>query len=412
MIMRHTKNKNLITLILGMLATVSPFAIDFYLPAFAQIADDFETTTARISLSVSSYFIGMALGQLLYGPLLDRFGRKAPLYAGLLIFIIASIGCTFSHRVELLITLRFIQALGGSVAGVAAMAMVKDFFPPEQGPRIFAMLILTIGLSPLLAPTIGGFVATAFNWKAVFILLALIAMFAMTIVFLFLPEGQEPDKTVSLKLIPMAKTYFSILSDAQFFTYTISGSFAFATLFIYVAGSPIVFIELFHVSPQVYGAIFAFLSIGFIGASQLNIFLVKKFSSNDIFRFALIIQVIAGFVFLAVAWFGWMNLYSTILMLFIFLSCVGLINPNASALALAPFTKNIGSAAAMLGCSQIGIAALASIAVGMFESVSMLPMIASMVATASFALFLLLRGEKKMAGKIVAADTTKSAVVH
>jgi len=395
-----------------MLATVSPFAIDFYLPAFSQIATALGTNTARISLSVSSYFIGMALGQIIYGPLLDRYGRKRPLYIGLTIFIIASIGCTFSHRVEMLITLRFIQALGGSVAGVAAMAMVKDFFPPAQGPRIFAMLILTIGLSPLLAPTIGGFVATAYNWQAVFILLSLIALFAMTIVFLFLPEGQEPDKTVTLKAKPMAKTYLSILSDTQFFTYALAGSFSFATLFIYVAGSPIVFIELFHVSPKMYGGIFAFLSVGFIGASQLNIFLIKKFSSNEIFRFALILQVISGFVFLCIAVYGLMNLYSTILMLFIFLSCVGLINPNASALALAPFTKNIGSAAAMLGCSQIGIAALASIAVGMFDAVSMLPMIASMVSTACIALFFLLRGEKKMEGNIIAADAGNGTAVH
>ncbi|WP_028981279.1 multidrug effflux MFS transporter [Sporocytophaga myxococcoides] len=410
--MRHTQNKNVITLILGMLATVSPFAIDFYLPAFSQIAEDLQTSTARISLSVSSYFIGMALGQLIYGPLLDRYGRKPPLFAGLIIFVIASLGCTFSYRVEQLIILRFIQALGGSVAGVAAMAMVKDFFTASQGPRIFAMLILTIGLSPLLAPSIGGFVAESFNWKAVFVLLAFIAVFAMTIVFLFLPEGQEPDREVTLKLQPMAKTYVSILSDTQFFTYTVSGSFAFATLFIYVAGSPIVFIELFHVSPQMYGAIFALLSVGFIGASQLNILLVRKFPSNAIFRFSLIVQVLAGFIFLMVALYGGMNLYSTILMLFIFLSCVGLINPNASTLALAPFTKNIGSAAAMLGCSQIGIAALASIAVGLFKAASILPMIASMVATSSFALFLLWRGEKKMAGKVVMADVNSGPIAH
>lgn len=395
-----------------MLATVSPFAIDFYLPAFTQIANDLGTTTARISLSVSSYFIGMALGQLIYGPLLDRFGRKRPLYIGLCIFIVASIGCTFSYHVEMLIGLRFIQALGGSVAGVAAMAMVKDFFPPAQGPRIFAMLILTIGLSPLLAPSIGGFVSTAFNWQAVFFLLALIALFAITIVYLFLPEGQEPDQAVTLQFKPMANTYLSILAETQFFTYTLAGSFSFATLFIYVAGSPIVFIELFNVSPQVYGGIFAFLSIGFIGASQLNIFLIKKFTSNDIFRVALFVQVAAGIVFLLVAWNGWMNLYATICMLFIFLSCVGLINPNASALALAPFTKNIGSAAAMLGFSQIGIAAVASIAVGMFDAASVLPMIASMVATACVALFFLLWGEKKMAGKIVAADPDSAPVAH
>ncbi len=407
-----TQNKNIITLILGMLATVTPFAIDLYLPSFSQIANDLNTTTAKISLSVSSYFIGMALGQLLYGPLLDRFGRKKPLYVGLVIFIIASIGCTFSKSVELLVTLRFIQALGGSVAGVASVAMVKDFFPPEQGARIFAMLILTIGVSPLLAPTVGGFVTTTIGWKAVFFLLTLIALLAMAIVFLYLPEGHEPDATVSLKLKPMLKTYFSILTDTQFFTYTIAGSFSFATLFIYVAGSPIVFMEIFQVSPQQYGGIFAFLSVGFIGSSQLNIYLTKKFTSKEIFRFALIMQVIAGILFLVIGWNNWMNLYSTILMFFIFLSCVGLINPNATALALAPFTKNVGSAAAMLGCTQIGIAALASIGVGMFDSSNMFAMIALMVATSSFALFLLVMGEKKIGENIITDDVTKGTIAH
>jgi len=410
--MRHTQNKNIITLILGMLATVSPFAIDFYLPSFSIIATHLETTTAKVSLSVSSYFIGMALGQLIYGPLLDRFGRKKPLYLGLIIFMIASIACTFATSVEILVSVRFLQALGGSVAGVAAIAMVKDFFPSEQAARIFAMLILTIGLSPLLAPSIGGYVATVLDWKAVFFLLAGIGLFAMTIVFLFLPEAHEPDETVSLQLKPMVQTYISILSDKQFFTYTIAGSFSFATLFIYVAGSPIVFMELFHVSPQVYGGIFAFLSIGFIGASQLNIFLTKKFSNASIFRFALIVQVIAGVVFFFVTCNGWMNLYSTILMLFIFLSCVGLINPNASALALAPFTKNIGSAAAMMGCSQIGIAALASIGIGMFDIVSILPMTTLMAGTSVLALIIFILGEKKMGGKIVATDVNSGTVVH
>lgn len=409
---QHTQNKNLITLILGMLATVTPFAIDLYLPAFSHIAEDLGTTTAKVSLSVSSYFIGMALGQLLYGPLLDRFGRKKPLYVGLTLFIIASIGCTLPKSVEVLVILRFMQALGGSVAGVAAVAMVKDFFPPEQGAKVFAMLILTIGLSPLLAPTIGGFVATAFGWKAVFFLLSLIALFAITIILLYLPEGHIPDKTVSLRLKPMLKTYFAILTNAQFFTYTIAGSFSFAMLFIYVAGSPIVFMEIFHVSPQMYGGIFAFLSIGFIGASQLNIYLTKKFSSQDIFRIALIMQVIAGFVFLFVAWNNWMTLYSTILMFFILLSCVGLINPNGTALSLAPFTKNIGSASAMLGCTQIGIAALASIGVGMFDSSSIFATIALMAGTSAFALFLLLIREKKIAGKIIAAGVNETAIVH
>jgi DHA1 family bicyclomycin/chloramphenicol resistance-like MFS transporter len=244
------------------------------------------------------------------------------------------------------------------------------------------------------------------------VLLAVIALFAMIIVFLFLPEGQQPDKSVTLKIKPMAKTYRSILSNTQFLTYTLAGSLSFASLFIYVAGSPIVFMDLFHLSKEAYGGIFAFLSIGFIGASQLNIFLVKKFSSASIFRFALRLQVFTGIVFVVIAWNGWMDLNLTLLMLFIFLSCVGLINPNASALALAPFTNNIGSAAAMMGCSQIGIAAIASVAVGMFDATSVLPMVLSMASTAFFAGVFLQRGEKKMVGNIIEADSSQSAVMH
>src|SRR5687767_1114141 len=165
------QNSTLIILILGALSTVSPFAIDMYLPAFSDIARDFGTTPARISLSVTSYFIGMAIGQMLYGPLLDRFGRKKPLYAGLAVFIIASICCTQSGSVESLVIFRFIQALGGSAAWVGASAMVRDFFPVDESARMFSMLILIIGLSPLLAPTIGGFISTALGWQAVFYVL-------------------------------------------------------------------------------------------------------------------------------------------------------------------------------------------------------------------------------------------------
>ena len=169
-------SKVFIIWILGALATVTPIAIDLYLPAFSQIAQDFGTTAAKISLSISSYFIGMAIGQMLYGPLLDRFGRKRPLYGGLLIFIAASIGCMQSWSADTLIVLRFLQALGGSAAWVAAVAMVRDFFPIQESARIFSLLILILGVSPLLAPSIGGFITTAWGWQAIFMVLAAVAL--------------------------------------------------------------------------------------------------------------------------------------------------------------------------------------------------------------------------------------------
>jgi DHA1 family bicyclomycin/chloramphenicol resistance-like MFS transporter len=406
------KEKRLIIWILGALATVTPFAIDLYLPAFSQIANDFGTTVSTVSLSVSSYFIGMAMGQILYGPLLDRFGRKPPLYVGLVVFILASIGCMQSGSVNVMIGLRFLQALGGSVAWVAAVAMVRDFFPVEESAKVFSLLILIIGLSPLLAPTLGGFIVTLWGWQAVFIVLASIAVFVLMLVLLFLPEGHRPDPTVSLKPRPIILTFINVVRNPQFATYTFSGAFAFATLFIYVAGSPVIFMEMYHVSPQGYGGIFALLSVGFIGGSQLNIWLNRTYSSARIFHVALICQVITSFVFLICVFYGWIGLNATIGMFFICLTCVGLINPNANALALALFVRNIGSASALLGCTQIGVAALASSGVGLFNSGDIVPIVALLTTTTSVALIILLIGLRSLDKELLAVKSDAGPSSH
>lgn len=406
------KEKRLIIWILGALATVTPFAIDFYLPAFSQIAQDFNTTASTVSLSVSSYFIGMAIGQILYGPLLDRFGRKRPLYVGLVVFILASVGCMQSGNVHVMVGLRFLQALGGSVAWVAAVAMVRDFFPVEESAKVFSLLILIIGLSPLLAPTLGGFIVTLWGWQAVFIVLGAIALLVLILVVLFLPQGHQPDHTVSLKPKPIILTFINVIRNPQFATYTFSGAFAFATLFIYVAGSPVIFMEMYHVSPQVYGGIFALLSVGFIGGSQLNILLTRTYKSAHIFRAALIFQVVASFLFLILVSYEWIGLYSTIGMFFICLTCVGLINPNANALALAPFVRNIGSASALLGCTQIGVAALASSGVGIFNAEDIVPVIALLPATTSVAFIILFVGLRSIDKSALTVNSNTGPAAH
>ena len=406
------KEKRLIIWILGALATVTPFAIDLYLPAFSQIADDFGTTPTTVSLSVSSYFIGMAIGQILYGPLLDRFGRKPPLYVGLIVFILASIGVMQSGSIEVMIGLRFLQALGGSAAWVGAVAMVRDFFPVEESAKVFSLLILIIGLSPLLAPTLGGFIVTLWGWQAEFIVLASIALFVLILVLFFLPKGYRPDPTVSLKPKRIILTFIGVVRNPQFATYTFSGAFAFATLFIYVAGSPVIFMEMYHVSPQAYGGIFALLSVGFIGGSQLNIWLTRTYTSERIFRVALICQVITSFLFLLCVFYGWLGLYGTIAMFFVCLSCVGLINPNANALALAPFVKNIGSASALLGCTQIGIAALASSGVGIFDSGDIVPIIGLLTTTTSVALIILIIGLRSVDKASLAVNSNTGQTPH
>ena len=381
---------------------MTPFAIDMYLPAFAEIAEDFGTTPARISLSATSYFVGVAIGQMIYGPLLDRYGRKRPLYVGLSIFLVACIGCTQVTSTEGLVVLRFIQALGGCVAWVSALAMVRDFFPVEESARIFSMLILVIGLSPLLAPTLGGFIAAGLGWQAVFIALALIVFLILMLTIFFLPEGHKPDPTVSLKARPMLMTFGSIFRHPKFYTYSLAGAFSFSTLFIYVAGSPVIFMENYDVSPQTYGGIFALLSVGFIGGSQLNILVNKKYSSEKIFNAALTVLVITAIVFAIGSWKGWYGLEATIAIFFVALSCLGFTNPNATALALSPFTRNVGSASALLGFIQIGVAGTASACIGLLNSSDSVPVAATMAATSLLAFILLKFGRKRIVQAVAA----------
>ncbi len=368
-----------------------------YLPAFRQIANDFHSTPAKISLSVTSYFAGLAIGQMLYGPLLDRFGRKKPLYFGLLLYITCSIGCLQAKTVEMLVALRFIQALGGCVAWVGAMTMVRDFFPVEESAKIYSLLILIIGLSPLLAPTIGGFITTGLGWHWVFIVLAIMVSLVLVVTFFWLPEKHKADTSVSLSIKPMTATFWSVLKTPSFYRYSLSGAFSFATLFIYVAGSPIIFMGVFHVSPQVYGGIFALLSVGFIGGNQLNIFVLRKYKSREIFRVALLMQAIINLVFLLGAWYGWWGLATTIGMFFISLSCIGFTYPNASALALASFTRNLGTASALLGFLQMGIGGILSAGVGIFNSTSSIPVVAVMAAASVIALGILMAEKKRVA---------------
>src|SRR3984957_17094463 len=200
-------NRLFIILILGALSTISPLAVDMYLPAFAQIAGAMHTTVAKISLSLASYFIGLAAGQLISGPLLDRFGRKKPLYVGLILFIAMSIACMFVRTKESLIVLRCFQALGGCAAQVAAMAMVRDFFPVKESAKILSLLILILGVSPLFAPTIGSFISAYLGWQWVFVVLAAFVFVLLLVVFFLLPEGHRPDRTISLHPVPIFRNF-------------------------------------------------------------------------------------------------------------------------------------------------------------------------------------------------------------
>ncbi|MES2849432.1 MAG: multidrug effflux MFS transporter [Bacteroidota bacterium] len=390
----RSKQQNFfLILILGALNTITPFSIDMYLPAFPRIASDFNTTIEKVALSVSTYFLGYAVGQIIYGPLLDRFGRKPPLYVGLLLYIIATIGCFTTSTIEALWVIRFIQALGGCVASVAAMAMVRDFFPVEKSASVISFLVLILGASPLLAPTVGSFIIDWWGWHFVFIMLAAITFIILLAVFFFLPEGHAPDKTISLKPSPIIKGFKEVLTNPRFYVFALAGSFSFSGLFVYVAHSPAIFMDHFHLSGKLYGAVFALLSVGFIGGSQMNHILTKKFSNQQILKTVLIVQVIIATLFLTGSVKEWYGLTVVIVFLFILLSCCGITYPNAAALCMAPFSKNAGTASSLLGFIQIGIGGLISGSVSMLPFDAITAMAFVMASTTIIALIILLSGK-------------------
>ena len=403
-----TRHNNWIIVLLGALCVVTPFAVDMYLPAFSVIAAEFKTTTPAISLTLSTYFVGFALGQMLYGPLLDRYGRKRPLYVGLTVYILSSIGCAMAHSLHAFIALRFLEALGGCVAQVGAIAMVRDFFPVKESAKIFSLLFLMIGVSPLLAPTIGSLLIAGLGWRWIFVVLAAIAFVILMCTFLLLPEGHQPDHSVSLRPEPMLRGFWMILKQPQFLTYTIAGAFSFAGLFAYVAGSPIIFMDGFHLGTKAFGVVFAVLVMGFIGGNQLNVFLLRRFTSQQIFFAALVLQVAIGALFFAGMLSHMLGLKVTLVLFFGFLSCIGLTYPNSAALALAPFSSHAGRASALLGCLQTGTGALISMGIGMLGASSVVSLLSS---TALVALVVLLVGRNSIR-QIVENEEQDALVLH
>jgi len=372
-------------MILGSLAALGPFSVDMYLPGFPAMAKDLHTDAASVGLSLASFFVGISAGQLLYGPLLDRFGRKPPLILGLVLYVISSIACAYSPSVESLIGFRFVQAIGSCAASVAAVAMVRDLFPVEDNAKVFSMLMLVIALSPLVAPTAGGYVTAAFSWKIVFWILAIMAAVLLAAVFFGLPESRPANLSFSLKPRFIIGNFIEVIRNPQFYTYAVCGSFSFAGLLTYVSGSPLLFMEIFGVENKVYGWIFAFLSVGLVGASQINTLLLRKYTSPQLILWALVAALMIALVFVGGTALHVFGLYSTITCIFLFLCCVGIVLPNASALAMAPFSENAGSASSLMGAMQMGLGALSTSLLSVFADHTALPLTLVMAATASFA---------------------------
>lgn len=370
----------------GALTAIGPFSIDMYLPAFGAIATDLDTSMARVGLTLTTFFAGIAVGQLLHGPLMDRYGRKPPLMVGLVVFILACVACAYAGNVDQLIAARALMALGGCAGMVASRAVVRDVVPPHMTARIFSMLMLVTGVAPMVAPTIGGWVAAHFGWRAIFLLLAVIGVLMLMAAAFYLRRVRGADPSVSLHPRAVLRTWRAVFMDGHFIRHALTGSFGMAIMFAYIAGSPVVLMTHYGFSEQAYGWLFGLNAAALVLGSQVNAFVLRRRTAAFMLRWA----TTAALAVTLIMWtlvLLWPPMPAAVYcaLLWSVLFCMGFVPPNATALALMPFQKEAGSASALLGALQMAVGVLASAAVSMLPVRSSLAMSGVMAACAVIA---------------------------
>ncbi|MCY1266101.1 Bcr/CflA family drug resistance efflux transporter [Pseudomonas jessenii] len=360
-------------LILGALSAFGPLAIDFYLPAFPAMALAFGTDENHVQMTLAAYFLGLSIGQLAYGPVADRFGRRIPLLIGVGLFTAASVACAYAPNLEWLIGARFIQALGGCAGMVISRAVVSDKCDAVGSAKVFSQLMLVMGLAPILAPLLGGLLVNTTGWQSIFLALTGFSALAGLAVATGLPESL-PAHILRQPLSGALRQYGRLLADPIFLGHALTGGIAIAGMFAYIAGSPFIFIKLYGVAAEHFGWLFGINAAGFILVAQVNARLLAKRGPIFLLARAVWVYLAAGLTLLAVSSLHTAQLWPLLIPLFICIASLGCISPNAAACAMSGQGARAGSASALLGCLQFSVAAGASALVGVLHDGSAVPM--------------------------------------
>ena len=369
----------LVTLILGALTALPPLSMDMYLPALPQVTGALRSPAATVQLTLTACLAGMALGQLVVGPLSDRWGRRRPLLAGLGVYVLATAVCALAPTVELLIAFRLLQGLAGAAGIVIARAVVRDLYDGIAMARFFSTLMLVSGTAPIIAPVVGGQVMRITDWRGVFVVLTGIGAVLTLVVWRLLDETLPPHRRHAGGLRATLRTVRGLLGDRVFTGYTLTGSFAFAALFAYVAASSFVVQEIFGASPQTFSLLFGLNSIGLIGVGQLNgRVLVGRVSLDKVLAtgLAVVIAAATALLLMTAGVFGPVGLAAVATGLFVLMSAMGVTLPNTNAQALMRTPHAAGSASALLGTSSFLVGAIASPIVGIAGERTAVPMAA------------------------------------
>jgi MFS transporter, DHA1 family, multidrug resistance protein len=361
-----------IVVVLGALSAFGPLSIDFYLPGLPRLTSDFDASASAGQLTLTACLLGLAFGQLAFGPLSDRFGRRRPLIVGLVVYCGASLACAAAPDVWTLVALRAVQGLSGSSGIVIARSVVRDLRSGVGAARVYSMIMLVVGVVPLLAPIVGGALLHSTTWRGLFVILGVVDAFILAGVLAWLPETLAPDRRQ--RSGGTAAGFLELLTDRIFVAYAIVLGLNFAAMFSYIAGSSFVLEDIYGVSPQEYGVIFGVNALGIVAASQLNRTLVARASPERMLLAGVCAGTTAGAALLVVVLAGGIGLPGILPCLFVCVSSVGLVIPNATALALTDYPHAAGSAAAVLGTAQFVFGGAAAPLVGIAGRDTAVPM--------------------------------------
>jgi DHA1 family bicyclomycin/chloramphenicol resistance-like MFS transporter len=406
----NISNRRSLVLVLGLLTALGPLTIDMYLPSLPTITAELHASAAAVQLTLTGTLVGLAVGQLLVGPLSDALGRRLPLLAGIGVHIVASLLCVVAPDLAVLGALRLLQGLGAAAASVVAMAIVRDLFTGMAAARIFSRLMLVVGVAPILAPTVGGLVLRWTTWRGVFVVLTAVGLAIVVASALVLPETLPRERRRSGGVAGTVRDYAGLFADRVYVGLILMAGLSMAALIAYVSGSSFVFQEQFALDQQQFALVFAGGAVGLIGATQLNVRLLRRWTPQRILGGALLVGVAAGLALLLVAATEFGGLAGVLVPLWTAMATIGLIMPNAPAIALGRHGEAAGTAAALLGAAQFGVGALAAPLVGVLGvgATAMATVVFGGLAAAGLVFWLVVRPRRLSAE--VSQDTLERAV--
>jgi MFS transporter, DHA1 family, multidrug resistance protein len=352
------------TVVLGALMTLGPLTIDMYLPALPRIADELSVTSSVAQLTLTGTLAGLALGQLVVGPLSDSLGRRRPLMAGIVLHMIASALCLVAPNIALLGVARSLQGMGAAATMVIAVAVVGDLYEESAAATVLSRLMLVLGVAPIVAPSLGAAVLLHLSWHWVFGVLVLLAGALLVVAALALPETLPPSHRRPLRVRGILATYGELMRDMKFVILVLVAGLGMAGLFAYIAGAAFVLQGHYGLDQQMFALVFSAGAVALIGATQFNVVLLRRFSPQRILMWALVAALVAGLAFVVITETHTGGVFGFLVPIWVILAAMGLVIPNAPAVALARHQEAAGTSAALLGAAEFGIGAAVAPLVG------------------------------------------------